>query len=203
MKIPSVGLVVVLASCVGAAALTGAFAQTKPAASQAAASRVAACDVTLIFTEYRKVKDIETKMTNLRHDLAAEDDRRAKKIQAIEMELKDSLKPHTPAYNDRMEELTRLRIERETWQKAVNARESEERKRIAKEIYEDFLRAVSQTAKEQGCQIVLNNDQSSPDLKADIFRQIEGRKVLYCDPSADLTVAVLTRLNDSYHPLPH
>jgi hypothetical protein len=28
-------------------------------------------------------------------------------------------------------------------------------------------------------------------------------KILYCDPSADLTVAVLTRLKESYRALPH
>jgi Skp family chaperone for outer membrane proteins len=203
MKTPSIRLIFVLVAAVGTAVLTGAFAQSKPAAPQAAPARAATCDVTVIFTEYDKVKDIEKKMTGLRRDLKAEDDRRAKRIQAVETELKDSLKPHTPAYNDRMDELTRLRIERDTWQKAVNAREAEERKRIAKEIYQDFLRAVSLTAREQGYQIVLNNDQSSPDLKADIFRQIEGTKILYCDPGTDLTVAVLTRLNESYRALPH
>lgn len=202
MKTPLICLTVVVVACIFAAVLNSALAQTKPAAGDIPWAKVATCDVTRVFSEYQRVKDVETRMTGLRRGLKAEDDRRAKEILALEAELKDSLKPGSEAYDAKFEELTRRTLERETWQKMMDSREAQERRRLAEEIYKDALRAISQVAKDQGCHIVLNGDQTAPDLKADIFRQIDFRKVLYSDAAVDLTEAVLARLNKTYQALP-
>jgi Skp family chaperone for outer membrane proteins len=72
--------------------------------------------------------------------------------------------------------------------------------RCTKEVYLDVLDAVEKVAKERGFQLVLFKE--SPDQATrnydELLEQVSRRKVLYSDPSLDITNEVLKRLNRDY-----
>jgi Skp family chaperone for outer membrane proteins len=185
----------------GALVLRQTQAQPKAPAAAPASMRIAVCDVVKVFANCERSKDLKTKFAERARANKAEDERRAKQIESIEQELRE-LKPSSKEFEDRMEEMSRLSINRETWAKFEDTREMRERMRLTEEMYRDVQAAVAQVAKDQGLHVVINSDETPFDAKADIYRQIEARKVLYNDGGADITDAVLARLNEAYKAKP-
>lgn len=188
---------VAAALAIGGAAMKDSWAQSRPAAEAPAVTRVAVMDVVKVFANYQRAKDQELKLQERRRAVKAEDEKRAKLIESMEQELKD-LNPTSPEFQKRMDELTKASVERESWLKFEDARELQERYRLSDEMYKDIGKAAGDVAKANNFQVVLNSDESNAEPKPDIFRKIERKKVLYADPSLDITDLVLMRLNEAY-----
>ena len=64
--------------------------------------------------------------------------------------------------------------------------------------------SVAQIAKEQGIQVVLFIEHRIPETQnsPELGQVMESRKVIYADPSADITEQVLKRMNDDYKAAP-
>lgn len=201
MKLSRLALIGTLALLAGTVLLNQSFAQPKPPAATAAASttgtRVAVCDVVKVFGNYQKAKDLEAKMIENRRNLKAEDDKRIKQLESLEQTLK-ALNPTSPDYISTLNDMTEQTIARETWMKFQGAKETKERIRLTEEMYKEIVKLAGTIAKEQGYQIVLSADETTAEPNPDIEKLISQRKVLYADPSIDLTDTVMARLNEAY-----
>ena len=202
MTISRSWLMAIAAVAVGAMVMNNLFAQPKPAttaqAPAPAATKIAVCDVGVIFTNYQKAKDLEMKFGERRNALKAEDDKRGKKIESIEQELREGLKANSKEYEDRLAEYTKLTIDRETWVKYEEVRATREYSRLSSEMFKDIQTVAGQVAIEKGFDVVLSNDAALTDQKTDVYRLIETKKVLYSSPAVDITNAVLAKLNEQY-----
>jgi Skp family chaperone for outer membrane proteins len=185
---------------IGVAVLKDSWAQTRPAADAPApaTTRVAVVDVVKVFANYQRAKDQELRLQEHRKEVKAENEKRSKNIESMELELKDALAPGSPEFQKRLDELTKASIDRETWLKFEDAKETQERYRLSDEMYKDILKTVAEVAKDQNFQIVISSDESNAESKPDVFRKIERKKVLYAAPGLDITDSVLTKINDAY-----
>lgn len=195
MKLSRLALIGTLAVLAGTVLLNQSFAQPKPPV--ATGTSVAVCDVVKVFGNYQKAKDLEAKLIENRRNLKAEDDKRVKQLESLEQTLK-ALNPTSPDYISTLNDLTEQTIARETWMKFQGAKETKERVRLTEEMYKEIVKIAGTIAKEQGYQIVLSADETTAEPNPDIEKLISQRKVLYADPSIDLTDTVMARLNEAY-----
>lgn len=189
-------LLIAVAALTAAGFYGSAIGQT---AAPASPTRVAVCDIEEIYGNYSRATDLVAKLNQNREALRAENEERGRAISAIQMEL-EGLKEGSQEYQDRYNEVQRLTIERQAWLQFKEAVTLREHSRLTSQMYDEINQAVETIAKEAGYQIVLFKQR--PELRGgetrDVLEQIRSRKVLYSDPSVDITQAVLTRLNDAY-----
>jgi Skp family chaperone for outer membrane proteins len=138
-------------------------------------------------------------LNDKRQALAAEDEQRGKAVDALDIEL-GGLKPGSKEYETRLAEAERLRIDRAVSAQSGEAALRREHRRLTLEMYGEVSKVVAAVATERGFNLVLYRD---PDLvdtdeTVELLAQIRSRKVLYSDPSLDITKDVLVRLNESY-----
>ncbi|MGA2265503.1 MAG: OmpH family outer membrane protein [Phycisphaerae bacterium] len=198
MKKFSVTLLIVAALVAGVGFLGRSGAQDSAPAS-APVARVAVCDVQEIFTNYTRAKDLLAQLNDKRQALAAEDEQRGKALDALEVEL-GGLKPGSKEYEARLAEAERLRIDRTVSEQSGEAALRREHRRLTMEMYAEVSKMAEAVAKERGFNLVIYRD---PDLvdtdeTLELLSQIRSRKVLYSDPSLDITKDVLARLNEAY-----
>ncbi len=193
-----IALMTVVAIAAGAAVLHEALAQPAPQ-PVALPTRVAVCDVELVFKNYRKASDLSNDMKKKADEIKAEDDKRDAAIKNLQMEVEQLLQGSNE-YQKRQDELQMKVLERKNWRDFQEQLAQREYARLTKIMYDDIMKAVGETAKEQGFQVVLYSDRSDlpTDSATEILRSIERRKVLYSDSSVDLTEKVLLRLNGEY-----
>jgi Skp family chaperone for outer membrane proteins len=181
---------------IAAAFYGSAIGQTS---APAPATRVAVCDVEDIYANYTRARDLVAKLNQDRDAVRAENEERGRAIDALQMEL-EGLKEDSQECQDRLNEIQRLTIDRQSWLQYKEAVILREHARLTSQMYEQINQAVETAAKEGGIQIVLFKQR--PNLQArdtrELLEQIRSRKVLYSDPGVDITQLVLTRLNDAY-----
>ncbi len=196
MSLTMLGIVIGLAA--GWVFLKNSSAQSQ-APVAASPARVAVCDIQQVFANYARAKDLLAQLNDKRQALTAEDEQRGKAIDALGVELA-GLKPGSKEYEARLAEADRLRLDR-----TVNAQFKEvtllrEHRRLTLEMYGEVTKVVAAVAGERGLTLVLCRDADlvDTDETAELVAQIRNRKVLYSDPSLDITADVLARLNASY-----
>ena len=201
MKHTRLIVLVILTGLAFALALSDLMAQSKPASpadAAPAAVRTAVCDLVKTYTNYQRAKDLRIKVEESRRNFKSEDELRAKKIDSLTAELKE-LNPSSKEYETRLNELAKLTIERETLQKFEDARNMREFYRMSEEIYDEVRKAAGDVAREKRFHLVVTSDDTPPrDDKADLFDRMERKKVLYNDPSLDITDAIVAKLNEQY-----
>lgn len=190
-------IVLVLAvAVIGAFVINHGVAQEKPAPP---AAKVAVCDVLQVFRNYQRAKDLTEGLKTRVETVKAESDSRGKAIDKLQDEM-DRLKIDSKEYNDRLNEKTRLTIERQAYLATQDELAKRENFRLTKDMYTDVLAAVEKVAKARGYDVVLFKE--SPDLQSqnleELLQQMARRKVLYSEPSLDITEEVLLRLNEDF-----
>lgn len=187
-----------LLALVGLLGLEITQAQSSGAAATGA-SRVAVCDVAKVFQNYQKAKDLTSQLNERKQALQMENDKRGKAIEAIEMEV-SGLKVGSKEYEQRMSEIQRLTIERRAWLEFQNALVLREHHRLTKEMYDEISQTIEKLSKDRGIQLVFFriDEMGETQNTQELLQQIERRRVLYAADSADLTDAVLVKLNEQY-----
>jgi len=190
-------LVLLSATLMGAAMLLNqSFAQEKPAPGP---TRTAVCDVVAVFKSYDRAKDLTNKLKTRLDEIKAESDDRAKKIEKIKLTL-DELKAGSKEYDAQLDKMTQLTIERDAWLTFQDELAKRENLRFTKDMYQEVLAASEKVAKERGFQLVLFREASDQPVRTldELLQQMARRKVLYSDPSLDITESVLRQLNQDY-----
>jgi Skp family chaperone for outer membrane proteins len=77
-----------------------------------------------------------------------------------------------------------------------------EHHRLLSALYEDVAKMAGLVAKDMGYKVVLYTDHKMPKTNnsTELTAVLKDRKVIYGDPSVDITEIVLKRLNDSQRP---
>jgi len=184
----------------GAVALKDSLAQ--PARATAPATRVAVCDIVEVFDNYQRAKDLTAVMKEQAKRIEAEDEKRGKAIDAINMEL-ESLKAGSPEHEKRLDEATRLTIERRAWREFQTAKNMRNHHRLTLEMYNEIRGMVARVAKEKGYHLVVHRNRSKLETQntRELLQAIAARKVIFAAEEVDLTEAVLARLNQAFRAL--
>lgn len=163
---------------------------------------VACVDVILLFNEYQRQKDLNEELKQIQDALEQEDQQRRARIAEYE-ETISVMDSSDPAMTKRMAELLEMQIQYKNWGEIKRAHLTREAAIWSARIYEEILKATETVAKNQGHTIVLYKDQFQfvPDPQA-IQEQIRLRKLIYADPTVDISQAVLDRLNADYRAQP-
>jgi len=194
--------ILVLAGLVTCAALLTAAVAQGPAAP--ANTRLAVCDIVLVFNNYQKSKDLTAELNESRSKLQAEKKQREEAIERLRLQL-EALTVGQPEYEKRLGEMQKMVLELKVWEQYEETLLMRRHHRLTEEMYEELLTALGEVAHEQGYSVVLytNRNRIESQNSAELARAIESRKVLYNDPSLDITDAVLARLNQKYRASGH
>ena len=198
MKRTGTYLIVVVVLTAGLFVLKDSLAQ--PAApAPAPATAIAVCDVVEIFNNYQRAKDLSADVTKKRLALEAESKRRAKLVDDMTKEL-GSLKSGSAQYDLRVDQIQKAIIDNRAWldtELGLNVRQGY---KLTREMYDEIRAMIAQTARDLGCQLVLQRDRSEPQSTntRELLARIATRKVIYAANQADITEIVLSRLNLAY-----
>jgi Skp family chaperone for outer membrane proteins len=160
--------------------------------------RIAVCNVTEVFGQYSKAKELAAGRGEQQRKLRIESDKRTKAIDDAETML-GSLKPGSEAYSKQIIEVARLRADQQTWVQIENLRSQQEYARKTAEMYAEITKAISDVADEDGLAVVIQSQAALPtDGSADLTQAIGLRQVLYHRPDTDITSRVIAILNNKY-----
>lgn len=203
MKKSHVWLLAAAAVVIGAVIWRESMAQSNVPAAPAA-TRVGVCDIEQIFRNYQRAKDLLAEMNKKNEDIKNEDEKRSKAVMALQAEVEGLLK-NSKEREKRESELQMKAIEQKNWREFQETLTMREYVRLQMELYDDIVKTIGETAKENGVQMVLYQDRgemtmdyNEPNVMKAVRNSIQTRKVLYSDPSLDLTDRVLLKLNDKY-----
>lgn len=135
------------------------------------------------------------KRDQLRQEQAAKQDELDKLTAKLQQNTPDS-----DAYKKTEEELRQKKADLETWARVKSEELMNEETRIIREIYQDVEAAVVDYGRQNHYTLILKED----DLElakasiAEVKIKVALRKVLYADPSIDITDAVIKLLNERY-----
>jgi Skp family chaperone for outer membrane proteins len=211
MKKPHWILLIALGTLMATAAMNPTLAQEKPApsattepavaapAAAPAPTKAAVCDLFVILKNYDRGNDLKKELKARIDKITAEGDKRGKEITKIQDTLEE-LKPGSKEYDAQLNKMTQLTIDRQAFLNYQDELAKRETYRYTKEVYQDVLDAVEKVAKERGYQLVLFKESANLTSRTydELLEQIARRKVLYSDPSLEITDDVLKRLNRDY-----
>ncbi len=146
----------------------------------------------------------------LQADQATRDQTRKTEGQAKQTQLEklksdlDLLAPGSSAHNAKTRELLELAATAQAWNTVGQQMENSQRSREFLALYEAASAAVAQVAQDRGIDIVIVTSEL-PDMaqlaraeSQQIAAILQNRKVLYSKDSADITQAVLARMNADF-----
>jgi Skp family chaperone for outer membrane proteins len=195
-------VVVLIGGTLGLALWVGqSMGQPASSAPAADAGRVAVVDVVRIFNECAQIKDLNDKMKQDSDDFTKEANQRRKVIEDKQIAL-GAFTPGTSDYESRRKELIRLNIEANVWLKVTEQGLDQEKFDWTRIIYQQTVAAAGEVARERGIELVLQSSEFRPlEIEQSIQalrRVIQDRPVLYSAAQADITDAVIRRLDRNY-----
>lgn len=188
---------------VGVVVFTAATSLQAQGRRGSSAGDVACLDVIKIFNEYDRQKDLEAEMKVFREEMQDEMERRRGAIDSLQATL-DAMSRDDPTYVKRTREMLQLQIDYKNWLDLMQADMAREVGLWTWKIYNEILVVTEELALREGYDMVFYLDQLQlvgydPETVRD---QIRSRKLLYASPAADVTQAVLDRLNANYRAQP-
>lgn len=161
---------------------------------------VAVCNIEQVVEALTEKQQLDAEMKQHRDALAAEQQSRQKRIEKLEFDL-NALKPGTDAYKQKQEELQRAALELQVWTRFEQARAGRELGLQTERLYRKILEAIGRVGQDNGYDVVLFRE-SNVDMQFENPQQLSAliqlRKVLYANPSIDLTDQVIQRMNNEY-----
>jgi Skp family chaperone for outer membrane proteins len=170
-----------------------------PAPAPVPATAIAVCDIVEIFNSYQKAKDLSADVAKTRVGLEAQSKRRTQLVEDLQKEL-GSLNKASAQYEKRVDLIQKTMIDNRAWLDTELGRNVRQGYRLTQEMYKEIQAAVAQTARDLGCQLVLQRNRNEPHSAntRELLSRIATRKVVYAANQADITEIVLSRLNLAY-----
>lgn len=185
------------------ASLLFAAVLTLPVAAQTTTARVAIANPAKIFNEIQETKDLQAKFNT---DLSALDLQRKERELTLKdtRTARDALKPDSQQWAERNQELLRLAIEFEVWQRATQADLERQQKTQMKAIFDKITDAIAQVATTKGIDLVIA--EVRPDLPEtldqiqvnDLRARLVSRNVLFNTPGVDISAEVIAAMDAKY-----
>lgn len=111
------------------------------------------------------------------------------------------LPKNSPDYQKKLEEALLTQATLEFQQKLATQLLDNKTAEISKNLFEKIRDATARLAKQRGYNLVLSNDSESPIELGDVTavtRQLAMRKIMYADPSLDISDDVLQLMNNEW-----
>jgi len=174
-------------------------AQPEPAAVQAAATRVAVCDVVAILGKYERVKDVRKTFEARVAEIEAQRKAKNKQIDSDRKFLRDEFEPGTPAYEKQLTKIREETIRLRVWEEMQAQANKREQYLTTLRLQKEVLAQVGVEAKARGIDIVLHNPLTPEPAGTRTARDpLRIHALLYATKETDLTEIVLKKLNDQY-----
>lgn len=166
--------------------------------------RVAAVDVSVVFSEYQRQKDLSEEFKNKKDALDRENQSRRNAIETSQAQV-DRMDPNRdPLYPAKVRELLQMQIEYKNWFDLNEADLAREVGVWTAKIYNEIVAAAGELAQKDGIDLVVYKDDFRPtNYNVDQIRQqIAGRKILFASNAADISSPLLEKLNAQYRTQP-
>ena len=166
-----------------------------------AAPSVAVVNIAAASEKYAKTTELEAQFDALRKKIGQERDAMKEKIDRANRSLQEEIKPGTDEFRKRKKEIALMEAELQWFVENEGQKVEKGLAESLKSIFDDIQTAAAQIAEEKRIDIVLASDKLPPDVpdSAQQLRQhILLQKVIYWNPSVDLTEEVIARLNANY-----
>jgi len=164
-------------------------------------TKAAVVNVTGVSEKYAKTADLEAQFDAVRRKLNQERDAMKEKIEKANRSLQEELKPGTDEFRARRKQIALMEAELQWFVESEGQKVEKGLAESLRSIYADIQTVVREIAQEKGVDIVLAADQlpaETPDSANQVRQHILLQKVLFWNPSVDLTDEVITRLNTRY-----
>jgi Skp family chaperone for outer membrane proteins len=174
-----------------------------PAAMAQDAIRVGTANPAKIFDEIRETQDLKTRLEAERKLLEQSDLERKQRLRDLQ-EARNQLRPDSPQYQQRNQELMQAGVEYEVWVRMQQAELGRRQKEQLRTIFDKIAAAVSEVASQKGFDLIVS-DQRPPipenleQIDINQLRELINRRtVLYSAPKADISEDVIALLNARY-----
>ena len=164
-------------------------------------TKAAVVNVAGVSEKYAKTADLEAQFDAVRRKLNQERDAMKEKIEKANRSLQEELKPGTDEYRARRKQIALMEAELQWFVESEGQKVEKGLAESLRSIYGDIQTVVREIAQEKKLDIVLAADQlpaETPDSATQVRQHILLQKVLYWNPSVDLTDEVISRLNARY-----
>jgi Skp family chaperone for outer membrane proteins len=188
-----------------ALALAAFVSPAAPALAQGTAvpTKVAICNPARIFNEIQETKDLKAKLENDLKVLEGERTTRQTKIKDAQA-ARDALKSDSPQWTERNQELLRLAIDYDVWQKTMQADLEGQQKRQMATLFNKITQSVAQVAAAKGLDLVIAEQR--PDLPEnmdqiqvnDLRARLTARNVLFNTPQVDISNDIIAAMDAAY-----
>jgi outer membrane protein len=169
----------------------------------AAQSKIGVVNTARIFNEMQETKDLQAKLQQDRDRLADEERQKRGHLQALR-ESRDQLKPESPQFQERNQELLKASVEFEVWGRMMQANVQRQQKQQISRLFDKIEDAVQEVARSKGLDLVIAQQavELPPDLEQINVEQLKAiinqRNVLYAADGLDISNEVITRLDAKY-----
>lgn len=169
------------------------LAQLKPAV-------VATVDLERIFNRLDEREQADTELMRMANELQKNIDAQVRRITVLEEDL-EAFEQGSDKYQETLEKLSLLSLEYQAdveWSRQMIAFQ---RAVILRRIYSSIREFMDKEAKERGIDIVFVDDtvvELPPGDEEETTRQISARRMLYTNPSIDITDEVIRRMNEEF-----
>lgn len=194
-----------MASLLGVAAPS--LAQDTPAAPPAVSDgspiSIAICNPARIFQDMQETQDLRQTMEAEGKQFEEKKREFQTKLQELQAS-REQLKPDSPQYAQRNQELLKVATEFEVWGKITQADVQRSQKLRMKALFEKIQDAVSKVAEQKQIDLVISEQkpevpENIDQVNVDQLRAIlNGRNVLYHTPRVDISNDVIAVLDSDY-----
>ncbi len=163
--------------------------------------KVAVVNVGKVSEKYAKTSDLEAQFDAVRRKLNQERDSMKEKIESANRSLQEELKPGTDEFRARRKQIALMEAELQWFVESEGQKVERGLAESLRSIYVDIQSVVREIAQEKGLDVVMASDQlpaETPDSPTQVRQHILLQKVLYWNPSVDVTEEVISRLNNRY-----
>ncbi|MEO1236422.1 MAG: OmpH family outer membrane protein [Planctomycetota bacterium] len=172
------------------------------AGGEAQTNKVAVVNLEEVIRNCQQQAVVRASNQALAEELKAEQQRRQQEIATLTTQI-DPLQPGTEAWNNKRDELEAKTIELQVWAQATEQKNQREQARQFAEIYTAATQATADVAAALGYDIVLQAA-DLPNIERANVQQLQTivatRKVVYAGEGADITQAVLARVDANFQP---
>ena len=177
-----------------------AVARGQGGAVQAPATAVAAVDFNRVLQECEQQAVLRAENSSKSLELNNENTARTEELQRLQLEM-DPLQPGSDAWQAKAKVVRQKQLELKVWGEMAQQDNQLTRARQLAELYTAINTAAAAVAAEQGYDLVVMSE-PLPDLLTLNVQRLETimqtRKIIYTGPNADITNAVLQRVNTAY-----
>ncbi len=178
----------------------GLYAVARGQSGSAAGTAVAAVDFNRVLKECEQQAAMLADNSKRSLELNQENTARTQEVQRLQAEM-DPLQPGSEAWQAKARTVQQKRLELEVWGKMAQQDNQLTRARQLAELYTAINGAAEAIAAEQGYDLLVMKE-PLPNLQSVNVQRLEAiiqtRKIIYAGPNADITDAVLQRVNTAY-----